>query len=515
MRRNVNPLEENGSKLFSQGSSSRLPRFDEKFLKDTTSFFFSNLPDKWSSKDLWFLFSRYGAGLGRIADVFIPGKSDKRGGCFGFVKFKEVKDVKAMLQKLNMIWLGSFKLRVSLAKARNAAAGRSFRVLRNSRQNLWSSSTNRTNSAPLRSHSRNKSWDPANRGFPLKSYKEVLLENQSFKEEQKREVANISSESAVVLDINDSDWEWLKECAVGLLNDFDVFPVLQDSLWDFGLMVKIIPMGGKLVLLKPEDNDLLLDFIQEAQDVWQQWFLSLNIWSPSAVPDERFTWVKVSGLPLHAWNLAGFKAVGDAIGTFVAVDSGTNNRLFLDTAKILISVPIKKIIIHSFVMSINQVQYSIHIKEDAGPSNYWWVLKSAKSDDKEDDESRFKVDSDFDENSCFWIGADSNDKEQSLPNDEEMEIRDQCAHDGSVGPNIPLQKSSFHCQDKENSLSVESLVHATNPLENGFFGPDVSRAPKPGEIRPPYSENCGLLNNSSHDGSVGPSVSLGNSLFQY
>ncbi|XVF31067.1 hypothetical protein REPUB_Repub16aG0113400 [Reevesia pubescens] len=225
-------LEKNGLKPFSHGSSSRLPRFDEKFLKDTISFFFSNLRDKWSSKDLWFLFARYGAGLGRIADVFIPGKTDKRGGRFGFVKFKEVKDVKAMLQKLNMIWLGSFKLRVSLAK------------------------------------------------------------------------------------------------------------------------------------------------------------------------------------------------------------------------------------------------------EDAGPSNYWWVHKSAKFDDKEDDESIFKVDSDFDENSCFWVGADSNDKEQSLPNEEEMKIRDQCARDGSVGPNVSLGKSSFH-----NSLSVESqsLMQESNPLGNASIGLDVSRALKAGK----------------------------------
>ncbi|XVF15586.1 hypothetical protein REPUB_Repub09cG0167100 [Reevesia pubescens] len=66
-----------GSKTVNQRSSSRLPRLDEFFLRDATSFFFSNFPVKWSAKDLWYVFARFGASLGRIADVFVPGKRGK------------------------------------------------------------------------------------------------------------------------------------------------------------------------------------------------------------------------------------------------------------------------------------------------------------------------------------------------------------------------------------------------------------------------------------------------------
>ncbi|GAU48287.1 hypothetical protein TSUD_236570 [Trifolium subterraneum] len=58
----------------------------------STPFFFTNFPEEVGWGDLWKLFARYGS----VVDVFIPKKVDKWGRKFGFVKFKEVKEVESL-----------------------------------------------------------------------------------------------------------------------------------------------------------------------------------------------------------------------------------------------------------------------------------------------------------------------------------------------------------------------------------------------------------------------------------
>ncbi|XVF11360.1 hypothetical protein REPUB_Repub08aG0021100 [Reevesia pubescens] len=198
----------------------------------------SQISVRWSSKDLWFVLTKYGAGLGRIPDVFIPQKKDKRGGRFGFVKFKEVKDVNALLAKLNLIWFGSFKLRVSLAKDRKGTV-KSKILVRDRVHNV---------------DAYRPGGETVSEGFPNKSFKEVLLEIIPSKHSLPSDIGKDHEDGSVILNINEKEWEWHKECAVGVLVDFVVLPLLQDSLRDLGLRVKIIPMGGLMVLLKPDSS---------------------------------------------------------------------------------------------------------------------------------------------------------------------------------------------------------------------------------------------------------------------
>jgi RNA recognition motif-containing protein len=77
-----------------------------------TSFFVTNFPDEAKAADLWPKFAHYG----RVGEVYIPEKRDKQGRRFGFVKYREVRDAKEHLQLLSNIWMGTYKLRVNLAR---------------------------------------------------------------------------------------------------------------------------------------------------------------------------------------------------------------------------------------------------------------------------------------------------------------------------------------------------------------------------------------------------------------
>ncbi|MCI19252.1 endonuclease/exonuclease/phosphatase family protein, partial [Trifolium medium] len=86
--------------------------FVHRLANETTSYFFTNFPEGVKAIDLWSKFARFG----RVGEVYIPNKLDKQGKRFGFVKFREVRDVKDLLSRLGDIWVGSFKLRVNLSR---------------------------------------------------------------------------------------------------------------------------------------------------------------------------------------------------------------------------------------------------------------------------------------------------------------------------------------------------------------------------------------------------------------
>ncbi|WJX93863.1 hypothetical protein P8452_75345 [Trifolium repens] len=78
----------------------------------STSFFFTNIPDDIKAVDLWPKFTHFG----RVGEVYIPEKRDKQGCRFGFVKYRDVRDAREQLDLISDIWIGTFKIRVNLAR---------------------------------------------------------------------------------------------------------------------------------------------------------------------------------------------------------------------------------------------------------------------------------------------------------------------------------------------------------------------------------------------------------------
>ncbi|MCI61669.1 RNA recognition motif, partial [Trifolium medium] len=62
------------------------------------------------------------AKFGRVGEVYIPRKLDKRGNRFGFVKFKDVKNLEELSNQLSDVWCGSFKIRINIAKFNRIAS---------------------------------------------------------------------------------------------------------------------------------------------------------------------------------------------------------------------------------------------------------------------------------------------------------------------------------------------------------------------------------------------------------
>jgi hypothetical protein len=70
------------------------------------SFYFTNFPDEVSLHELRHRFTR----IGEVVDIFIPGKKNKYGKFFGFVRFKGIEETTAAEERMREIWFGTYKM---------------------------------------------------------------------------------------------------------------------------------------------------------------------------------------------------------------------------------------------------------------------------------------------------------------------------------------------------------------------------------------------------------------------
>ncbi|GLU21005.1 hypothetical protein SLE2022_371720 [Rubroshorea leprosula] len=96
---------------------NRLPSFDKGLLKQCVSYHFINFLDEWGAKELFF-FMRKTMKAGRLWDIFIPSKRDRRGNRYGFARFLDVRDGQEIKKQLESIWIGNKRVIFNLVVER-------------------------------------------------------------------------------------------------------------------------------------------------------------------------------------------------------------------------------------------------------------------------------------------------------------------------------------------------------------------------------------------------------------
>lgn len=84
----------------------------DQYNKGLTSFYFTNFLEGFGNEDMWKVFIKWG----RVREVYIPPKRDKFGKRFGFVRYMDVQNPKGLEVKLDNIWIGDLKIRVSIPR---------------------------------------------------------------------------------------------------------------------------------------------------------------------------------------------------------------------------------------------------------------------------------------------------------------------------------------------------------------------------------------------------------------
>ncbi|CAJ2661946.1 unnamed protein product [Trifolium pratense] len=114
----------------------------------------------------------------------------------------------------------------------------------------------------------------------------------------------------------------------------------------------------------------------DAKDWLEQWFSFIKPWETSAVDNERVSWVRVYGIPAHAWNVDFFDLICKAYGMFINADDGTMKKNTMDVARLMLRTKSHKVIDDVFEAIINGEIFSMRIIEDSyGPMR---ILSPAK-----------------------------------------------------------------------------------------------------------------------------------------
>ncbi|GKV33811.1 hypothetical protein SLEP1_g42265 [Rubroshorea leprosula] len=107
-----------------QGHRNRVAGYGSQFFGWSKTFFFYNFSEELETKFLWNCFQMYG----KVVDVYVPNKGDKRGKRFGFVRMAGVKNELQMERQLDTMWIGSYKMKVKIADDRQRKPAQSRKL---------------------------------------------------------------------------------------------------------------------------------------------------------------------------------------------------------------------------------------------------------------------------------------------------------------------------------------------------------------------------------------------------
>ncbi|KAL8551438.1 hypothetical protein ACS0TY_000508 [Phlomoides rotata] len=97
---------------------------------------------------------------------------------------------------------------------------------------------------------------------------------------------------------------------------------------------------GENVILMQNKLEKPLSVVEKEMNKWlSYWFEWFRPWREEDVCHQRKIWTRWVGVPIHAWNERFFKIASSKIGAYIQVDENTKERLRLDVARVMVSVP--------------------------------------------------------------------------------------------------------------------------------------------------------------------------------
>ncbi|GKV45295.1 hypothetical protein SLEP1_g52400 [Rubroshorea leprosula] len=236
-----------------------------------------------------------GSGLKRqfsgSQDVFTPARRDRKGRRFGFVRMSKVSDAKDLEQKLNQIWLGSYRLKVKLAETIKRERVVSARNPNRQFEKKWIRRESKVTSGmtyaqvvagnmvtPEEWMSSNKDVKQDELTKGKEPVEDVVLEKIPEKSTAPvisagRVEERYSPKIDLVLEFTPKDEEvaWLKRSMVAMVRSLDMVKKIQNRLDVDGLMVNVALLDGHHVILVDYSEGCLEEFISHNSELaWSE-----------------------------------------------------------------------------------------------------------------------------------------------------------------------------------------------------------------------------------------------------
>jgi PIN domain nuclease of toxin-antitoxin system len=134
------------------------------------------------------------------------------------------------------------------------------------------------------------------------------------------------------------DVGWAQCGVVATIASGEVVSVVRRRLQDAGFKeLDLIHLGGDRVFVRGLAGVDVLAVLNGAKDFFKLCFSNWVRWEKEVIPYRRGAWVRLYGIPLHAWNVLFFKLCVMDCGRFLRTDNYTADKERLDFARVLIA----------------------------------------------------------------------------------------------------------------------------------------------------------------------------------
>ncbi|GKV46852.1 hypothetical protein SLEP1_g53813 [Rubroshorea leprosula] len=281
-----------------------------------------------SGKDTGMVLQMYG----RVVDVYLPSKRDKRGKRYGFVQLTGVKDEFQMERRLNEMWIGSYKMRVKIANARQRKTSTPRKVQGVPKVNGSKCSMNRLvqpgHSYAQAVKGQGKRADKVAEQLQEKE-KEAAPEKEVVKTWLQENMDVEKTEETIEYTPMREELQWLEGGMVAVVRSMALVPEIQEQMDADGGSISLTPIGGRRMLLTKRVAGSLSDYMKHNQELFGLWFESIKPWEMAPEEKSRMMWVRISGVPLKAWGERCFQMIGETIGEVLMVHEDTKKKSIL------------------------------------------------------------------------------------------------------------------------------------------------------------------------------------------
>ncbi|GLU06805.1 hypothetical protein SLE2022_237990 [Rubroshorea leprosula] len=482
-----------------QGHRNRVTGYNKQFSGWSTTFFFYNFPEELEAKFLWNCFKMYG----KVVDVYLPRKRDKRGKRFGFVRLTGVNNEMQMERKLNNIWIGSYKIRVKIANDRQRKSALSRKTQGEVKD---SGSTNNMNRLIQPGHSyaqavkgQGKRTEKAPEKLQTRD-EDVVLDKEDIPTRAEKSTEVEKREESIEYTPTTEELLWLEGGMVAEVRSMALVSEIQEHLDVDGGSISLVPIGGRRMLLTERVKGYLAEYMKLNEELFSLWFVSLKPWEKATEEKSRMVWLRITGVPLKAWSERCFRTIGETIGEVLMIHDDTKKKSILWDGRILVLCSNSSKISKRTKLRVGEQGYEIEIVEEEWRSDPdWWLSENDRKSDLES-ESDYSVA--WSQNEDPELDSDGICGGEDMSTDSEHLMKEADLNSNSK----PLEKDES-CGMKGNETGTVSegnegfgLPQSTGPQRLSFVGLEINDGPAERRVQGQQMEmSMGLINKETGD----------------
>jgi hypothetical protein len=358
-------------------------------LDSLTTFFFTDFPTNFGAQAMFNAFHYYGD----IREVVIPAKRDRGGRRFGFARFAQVTDARRLEVELGSLTVGRDKISVNLSRYHRPLH---FRRPDDWRQGRKARGVYRGVEGQEGEGHRSRSLSRRDRRFLNSSRQVVKSYAQVVRRDPLEERVTGGQRVLLSYKAEQADLVRLQKAYIGVVAQPGMSYNIQEAFHMQGYFgVKITPLGSTLTLLEGQEEGEVQALMEDAKEWLDQWFVEIRPWSPSDIDTERTIWLRVYGVPSHAWNDIFFSQLVQPWGSYVKADDGTLKKITMDVARLMIRTSCQRVVDEFVDVKVNGKIFHLRVLEDSyGPMRIMIPQKKnlngrdneGESEDEEDEE---------------------------------------------------------------------------------------------------------------------------------